>query len=187
MVELRTVRDFLKWEPYLNESMQSSLREIACPLRMGSADVPQDLNGITLGQLTTLQTASDSRTFFEAFSNILLKMTPKEAMKAKVVPMMGIANMVMKELERITQLFQSISPEPTAIEIQAGSEKLNFGIFGLADWYARRMGMTDQDEAFDTGWVRVWQCLKNDTTEMQYRKRLAELQAAQMNAKYKTR
>lgn len=187
MVELKTVRDFLKWEPYLNESMQSSLREIACPARVGSTDVPQDLNGITLGQLVTLQTAGDSRAFFEAFAKILLDMDSREVMKAPVMPMMGVANMVLKEIERITELFRSTTPEPTAIEIQAGSEKLNFGVFGLADWYARRMGMTDQDEAIETGWIRIWQCLRNDTMEMQYRKRLAEIQAAQMNAKYKTR
>lgn len=187
MVKLKTVKDFLHWEPLLNGDMQDTLRKVECPERYGTRDVPQDLNGLTLGQLTTLQTIDDSRAFFEAIGKTLLDMEPAQVMRAKIGPMMGIANMVLRELERITGLFQSIPAEPTAVEIQAGSENLNFGVFGLADWYARRMGMTDQDEAFNTGWIRIWQCLKNDTTEMQYRKRLAEIQAAQMNAKYKTR
>lgn len=183
MVRLKTVQDFLKWEPYLNENMQEELREVPCPARVGATEAPQDLNGITLGQLTVLQSASDSEGLFLAVADVLLGLGRDKALKAPARPMMGLVNMVASELERITGLFESISQPPTALEIQAGSEKLNFGIFGLADWYARRMGMTDQDEAFNTGWVRIWQCLKNDTTEMQYRKRLAELQAQAMNAR----
>lgn len=187
MVKLKTVDDFLKWETFLSDAMQKELREIPCPARIGATEAPQDLNGITLGQLTSLQAASDSAAFFEAIGEALLHYTKKQTHRAPARPMMGLANMALQELERIKNLFESISPEPSALEIQAGSEKLNFGIFGLADWYAKRMGMTDQDEAFNTGWVRIWQCLKNDTTEMQYRKRLAELQTAAINAKYKTR
>lgn len=187
MVKLRTLDAFLKWEPFISDAMQKELQTIPCPATIGRKKVPQDLNGITLGQLTTLQSASDSAAFFEAIGEVLLNYTKRETYQAPVASMIGLANMVVRELERITDLFRSTTPEPTAVEIQAGSEKLNFGVFGLADWYARRMGMTDQDDAFETGWVRIWQCLKNDTMEMQYRKRLAEIQAAQMNAKYKQR
>ncbi len=187
MVKLKTIDDFLKWESFMSDAMQKELQAIPCPATIGRKEAPQDLNGITLGQLTTIQSASDSAALFEAIGEVLLHYTKRQTRRAPAGPMMGLANMVVRELERIKGLFETISPEPSALEIQAGSERLNFGIFGLADWYAKRMGMTDQDEAFNTGWVRIWQCLKNDTTEMQYRKRLAELQTAAINAKYKTR
>jgi hypothetical protein len=60
----------------------------------------------------------------------------------------------------------------------AGIEKLNFGMFGLADWYARRMGISDHDEAFNTPWLRIWQCRKNDIEEAEYRDNLQRIQTS---------
>ena len=53
--------------------------------------------------------------------------------------------------------------------------ELAFGAFGIADWYARRMGMHNHDDAFSTPWPRIWQCLHNDTEEAEYRKRLGKI------------
>jgi hypothetical protein len=93
-------------------------------------------------------------------------------MKAPAIEMLGLRNMVVSEQERIAGLFQSLSREPEAAEIMAGIDKMNFGMFGLADWYARRMGINNHDDAFNTPWVRIWQCRKNDIEENEYQKRL---------------
>jgi hypothetical protein len=83
--------------------------------------------------------------------------------------------MVVAEQERIAALFDSLSREPNADEVMAGIDKLNFGLFGLADWYARRMHITDHDVAFKTPWVRIWQCRANDQKEAEFDRKLQEI------------
>ncbi len=45
-----------------------------------------------------------------------------------------------QEVERITKLFETTSVVPTPEERRAGVDKLSFGLFGLVDYYATRMG-----------------------------------------------
>ena len=97
------------------------------------------------------------------------------AMGAPAFPMLGLRNMVVAELERIAGLFGMLAREPDAAEVMAGVEQLDFGMFGLADWYAKRMGITDHDEVFDTPWLRIWQCRKNDIEEAEYQERLQKI------------
>ena len=95
--------------------------------------------------------------------------------KAPAMEMLGLRNMVVKEQDRIAGLFKSISRDPEPAEVKAGIAGLNFGLFGLADWYARRMGIHDHDDAFNTPWLRIWQCRKNDIEEGEYQKRLQKI------------
>ena len=53
-------------------------------------------------------------------------------------------------------------------------EKLDFGSFGVLDWYARRMGITNQNEVREVAWVRIFQCMKNDAIKNEYERRLAK-------------
>jgi hypothetical protein len=59
--------------------------------------------------------------------------------------------------------------------MRAGIDRLNFGVFGLIDWYARRMGITDHDEVLKVPVLRVYQCLKMDKEQQEYENRLAKV------------
>ena len=170
--KMKTVADVLHWEPYLEDGQIAALKEIATPARIGGKRAPQDLNDITLGQLVQLESIGAEKGVFCAIAVVLLGKDEDWAMKAPAIEMLGLRNMVVSEQERIAGLFQSLSREPEAAEIMAGIDKMNFGMFGLADWYARRMGISNHDEAFNTPWVRIWQCRKNDIEENEYQKRL---------------
>lgn len=175
--KMKTVADVLHWEPYLEDDQINALKEVECPARVGLTEAPQDLNDLTLGELIQLEAIGAEKGVFCAIAEILLGKDAEWAMKAPALPMLGLRNMVVKEQDRIAGLFQSLAREPDIAEIRAGIESLNFGMFGLADWYARRMGISDHDEAFNTPWLRVWQCRKNDLDEAEYMKRLQEIRA----------
>lgn len=174
--KMETVADVLRWEPYLEDDQIAALKAVPCPARIGRREAPQDLNDLTLEQLVRLEDIGRNRGVFAAIAEVLLDRDEDWAMKAPALPMLGLRNMVVAEQDRIAGLFSSLSREHEAAEIMAGIEQLNFGMFGLADWYARRMGISDHDEAFATPWLRIWQCRKNDLEEAEYQKRLHKAQ-----------
>lgn len=173
---MNTVADVLHWEPFLEADQVAALKEIKCPAQIGGRIAPQDLNDITLGQLIELEAIAAEKGVFVAIAKVLLGKDEAWAMKAPAMEMLGLRNMVVAEQDRIAALFASLTRDHTAAEIMAGIENLNFGMFGLADWYARRMGISDHDDAFNTPWIRVWQCRKNDIEESEYRERLQKIQ-----------
>jgi hypothetical protein len=173
--KMKTVADVLHWEPYLNDEQLAELRKVACPAKIGRKQAPQDLNDITLGQLIQLEAIAAEKGVFAAIAEVLLDKDEAWAMKAPAMEMLGLRNMVVAEQDRIAALFASLTRDHTAAEIMAGIESLNFGMFGLADWYARRMGIHDHDDAFNTPWLRIWQCRKNDIEEAEYQKRLQKI------------
>ena len=170
--KMKTVADVLHWEPYLNDEQLSELRKVATPGKIGRKQAPQDLNDITLGQLIQLDSIGAEKGVFAAIAIVLLGKTAEWAMKAPALPMLGLRNMVVAEQDRIAGLFKMLEREPDAAEVMAGIDKLNFGMFGLADWYAKRMGIHDHDAVFDTPWIRIWQCRKNDIEQGEYQERL---------------
>ena len=170
--KMKTVADVLHWEPYLNDEQLAELRKVVTPAEIGRKQAPQDLNDITLGQLIQLQSIGAEKGVFVAIAVVLLKKTEAWAMSAPALPMLGLRNMVVAEQERIAGLFKMLEREPDAAEVMAGIDKLNFGMFGLADWYAKRMGIHDHDAVFDTPWIRIWQCRKNDIEQGEYQERL---------------
>lgn len=173
---MKTVADVLHWEPFLKDEQVNALKEVACPARIAGRTAPQDLNDLTLGQLIQLESIAAEKGVFAAIAEVLLDKSAEWAAKAPAMEMLGLRNMVVKEQDRIAGLFASLGREHTAAETMAGIEKLDFGMFGLADWYARRMGISDHDDAFDTPWLRIWQCRKNDIEEAEYRERLQRIQ-----------
>lgn len=172
---MKTVADVLHWEPYLALEQQAGLRNVAPPAEFGGKEAPQDLNGLSLGQLIQLESISAEKGVFAAIAVVLLGKDGGWALKAPALPMLGLRNMVVAEQDRIAGLFGMLAREPDAAEVMAGVEQLDFGMFGLADWYARRMGITDHDEVFDTPWLRIWQCRKNDIEEAEYQERLQKI------------
>ena len=181
--KMKTVADVLRWEPFLEADQLDALKEIAPPARVGLTEAPQDLNDLTLGQLIQLESIGAEKGVFAAIAVVLLDKSEDWAAKAPAMKMLGLRNMVVKEQDRIAGLFRSLARDPEPAEIMAGIEGLNFGMFGLADWYARRMGISDHDDAFDTPWLRIWQCRKNDIEEAEYQKRLQNIRTNMAKAK----
>lgn len=172
--KMQTVADVLHWEPFLEADQIEALKKVACPARIGRRSVPQSLDDITLGSLFDLETIGAEKGVFAAIGKVFLDMDEKEVMQAPALEMLGLRNMVLAEQERIAGMFATLARDHSAAELLAGVETLDFGLFGLVDWYARRMGITDHDDALRTPWIRVWQCRKNDIDEAEYRRRLAQ-------------
>lgn len=80
-------------------------------------------------------------------------------------------------MERIAALFASTSNQPTPEEIKAGINDLDFGPFGIIDWYAHRQGYQDQDDAAKVAWVRVCECMRIDNERIAFERRLREIMA----------
>lgn len=179
--QMKTLGDLLKWEPYLGQQIRHDLLDIPCPEFIGAKEAPQDLNALTLEQLIQLEQIGAQKGVFFAIGEVLLDMTDAQTLQAPAYEMVGLRNMVVAEQERIATLFESLNREPNADEVMAGIEKLNFGLFGLADWYAKRMHITDHDAAFKTPWVRIWQCRSNDLREAEFERKLQEIQIHKSN------
>lgn len=173
--KMKTVADVLHWEPFLEDDQVNALKEIACPGRIGIIEAPQDLNDLTLGQLIQLEAIGAEKGVFCAIAIVLLNKDEAWAMKAPAFEMIGLRNMVVAEQNRISEMFASLHREPDAAQVMAGIEQLNFGMFGLADWYAKRMGIHDHEDAFNTPWLRIWQCRKNDIEESEYQERYQKI------------
>jgi len=74
------------------------------------------------------------------------------------------------EMERIVAQLNEASMQPEALEIAAGIENLNHGVFGIADWYARRMGITNHEEVYRTPWLHVLWAMKIDKKNIEYQR-----------------
>lgn len=179
---IKTVADLLHWEPYLTDAQIDEMKAVACPASIEGIAAPQDLNDITLGQLIQLESIGAEKGIFVAIAEALFHKNEEWAMNAPALEMLGLRNMALAEQERISQMFASLHREPTAAQVMAGIENLNFGMFGLADWYARRMGINDHDTVFNTPWLRIWQCRKNDQEEAEFNERHMRYQQQLMKA-----
>lgn len=148
------------------------LREQGRPDRLCGVDVPANLNTITYGTLDDLQSAASAKDPFGECARILLGVDPSTLTDEDVNDVFGFANFVTHELERINKLFASIKPSYSAEEKEAGIESLNFGSFGVLDWYAKRQHIPNQNDVRDVSWVRIYQCMKNDNEQNEFERRL---------------
>lgn len=166
---------FQRLARYVTADTWARLRREPCPLRLCRCDVPQDLNGITLGDLLDLQGKSYAELLSVA-PKVLLHLSGNKVARLEVGKAGGLANMVAAELERIGKMWQECRVQPTEAEKRAGAEALNFGPFGLVDWFAKRQGISDHDRVLQVPWLTVWQCLKIDSERTIYERRLLEAQ-----------
>lgn len=138
-------------------------------------EVPADLKLITFGQYSDLCDVFSGEQGFdtiEEVARILFEATDEEIAEASVFDLWGLANFAAKEIGSINKLFSEIKMDYTPEEKRAGIDRLQFGTFGILDWYARRMGIHDQNEVNKEKWVRIYQCMKNDMEEALFQRRL---------------
>lgn len=151
------------------------------PDYVGAHAAPADLNGLTMGQLMELQGVKTVADCIFIPPRVILGMEREEVMATKVDEIFGLANWASEEMKRIAKLFEATSVPTTPEEEKAGIGKLSFGMFGLLDYYAQRMGITDHAEVERVPWVRVYKCMEMDAERIKFDRRLRKIYQEQSN------
>jgi hypothetical protein len=171
-----TVNEFLilsKVAPV--EEVKEQIERLRKPYSVCKVKTPDTLNDITMGQLIALQSISDTVSLIYVPCEVLLGLGKENIHNADAEKVIGFSMWVVKEVERINSVFATTNTKPTPEEIKAGSESLNFGLFGLIDYYATRMGITNHEQVERVPWVRVYKCLDMDAKRMNYQRRLQKI------------
>lgn len=169
---------FVALMPYMTAETIKSLVLIPPPKKFCKRDVPDTLQLVTFGVLTQLQQAAQDNDYLKTCCKLVSVLTGVDeriVASRKAYDVLGIVNMVQSEMERIGKLFQSLNTDKTSDEQAAGIERLNFGAFGIVDWYAQRMGIVDHEEVFNTPWARIYQCMRIDHEQGEFEKRYRKI------------
>lgn len=171
-----TYKTFAQLLPHVrqdvHDELMAKLRKQPRPSRLCGKDIPESLNALTYGTLDDIRSASKARDVVGELAKILLDADPSQLLNEDVNDVFGFLNFVQREVERINKLFSDIKTTYSGEEERAGVHELDFGSFGVLDWYARRMGITNQNEVRGVAWVRIYQCMKNDNMQSEYERRL---------------
>ena len=143
--------------------------------------VPADLNGLTMGQLMELQGVKTVSDCLFIPPQTILGLDRVQVLASDVEEVFGLANWASEEMKRIARLFESTSVPPTPEERKAGIEQLSFGLFGMLDYYAQRMGITDHAEVERVPWLRVYKCMEMDAARIKFDRRLRKVYQEQSN------
>ena len=169
---------FVMLMPYMTADTIKSLVLIPPPHKFCKRDVPDTLQMVTFGTLTQLQQAADSNDYLKTCCKLVAVLTgvdERVVASRRAYDVLGIVNMIQSEMERIGKLFQSLQTGKSSEELMAGIDKLDFGAFGIVDWYAKRMGIIDHEEVFATPWARIYQCMKIDHEQGEFEKRYRKI------------
>lgn len=177
--DLCTYEKFLQLFPLCTKEKQAELlerlRKQPRPERLCGKQVPLSLNTLSYGELDDLQTSAASQDPIGETAKILLGIKAEELLAEDVNFVFGFSNFVASEITRINKIFASIKPSYSQEERAAGIESLNFGSFGVLDWYAQRMRIANQNEVRNIAWVRIFQCMKNDNDKNEFERRLYQI------------
>ena len=154
------------------------------PAYIGEVKCPEDLSALTIGQLIEIGEASGADTDYRII-DIVLGMDKKQADNCRATEVVAFLSWIGRQVKRINKLFESIQTRPTAKEKQAGVDNLQFGLFGILDWYAKRMGITNHDEVLTVPWLRIYKCMEMDNKVEQYQRRYNEISMQEARRKKK--
>lgn len=169
---------FVALMAYMTEDTIKSLVLIPPPKKFCKVDVPDTLQMVTFGMLTRLQQAPKDNDYLKTCCLLVSTLTgvsPEVVASRRAYDVLGIVNMIQSEMERIGKLFQSLQTDKSSDELAAGIDRLEFGTFGIVDWYAQRMGIVDHEEVFNTPWARIYQCMKIDHENNEFEKRYRKI------------
>lgn len=172
-----TVKEFMILSQVTKDDIQAKISRLERPLSVGGKEVPETLNKLTIGDLFELQNIQTDEDLITVPCKVILGIDEDRVMKLDATEVFGFVMWVSKEVEKINKLFERTRIPPTKEEKQAGVEELNFGGFGILDWYCSRMGLCDHDLAAHTPWMRVYKCLDMDAKRSMYERRLREVYA----------
>ena len=157
------------------------------PSFVGDVQTPENLNGLTIGQLIDLSELGDNNESLYKIIETVLGMSRDSIDNARAVDVVRFVGWVSSEVEKINRIFGGVDKgiKPTQQEKQAGIDTLKFGLFGMLDWYAVRMGIDDQDKVLDVPWMRIYKCMDMDNKRRAYEIRLNKIQAESIRRGYK--
>lgn len=167
----RTTRQVLALERALTPASRAALAALPKPDRVCGVRTPRNLDDLSIGELLGLQ-ADGAEALIGRIAALLLKVPARRCYRERADRMLGFVLWVGREIERIAARFAAAGSPPTPEELRAGIDELDFGPFGIIDWYARRQGFPDQDDAARTAWVRVCECMRIDNRRIAYERRL---------------
>lgn len=161
------------------------LQEFSRPSFVGKKKVPDDLNHLTIGQLMRLGMASETDEIIYKVCEIILDLDRETVDKSRATDVVRFAGWVMAEIRRINKLFDSTNVKPTQQQVRAGISNLQFGMFGILDWYARRMGYQEHEKVGDVPWINIYKCMDMDAKTTLYERKLQEVISNDNRAKSK--
>lgn len=170
-----SLKGFILIADYLTPGYIDHLQESSRPAFLCGRPCPKDLDGLQFGQLLRLQSISSLNDLLTIPASVVLGVEGAELMKAPVADAFGFSVWCAKEVEKIGKLFKEATGTPTPEERQAGIDQLNFGMFGMIDWYALRMGITNHEDVLSVSWLKVYQCLTIDTQKREFERRLRQV------------
>jgi len=154
------------------------------PAYIGQTKCPEDLSALTIGQLIELGEAQGGDVDYR-IAEIVLGIDRETTDGCRAIDVVAFLSWVGGQVKHINRLFEQVQTKPTAKEKQAGVENLQFGLFGILDWYAKRMGITNHDEVLTVPWLRIYKCMDMDNKTEQYQRRLNEISMQEARRKKK--
>lgn len=176
-------RDWLIVAAHSEDVKGLDMESLERPSKVGGHDVPVDLSEMTLGQMLDLQECSNGEDMFYLTCRVLLGMERGEVDNARAVEVVCFCGWVAGRVKWINGLFESVKVKPTDVQVRAGIGKMNFGVFGMIDWYAKRMGITDHNQVFGVSWMRIYKCLQIDAETEKFNREVQKVIQADNNRK----
>ena len=144
------------------------------PAYIGEVKCPEDLNGLNIGQLIEIGEANGTDADYRIVS-IVLDMDKAQTDNCRATEVVAFLSWVGRQVKRINRLFEQVQTKPTAKEKQAGVDTLQFGLFGILDWYAKRMGITNHDDVLCVPWLRIYKCMDMDNKVERFQRRYNDI------------
>jgi hypothetical protein len=154
------------------------------PAYIGEVKCPEDLSALTIGQLIEIGEANGPEADYRII-DIVLGIDKAETDKCRATEVVAFLSWIGRQVKKVNRLFEQVQTRPTAKEKQAGVERLQFGLFGILDWYAKRMGITNHDEVLAVPWLRIYKCMDMDNKIERYQRRLNEISMQEARRKKK--
>ena len=178
-------REWLIVAMHSEEIKDLKLEEMSRPVMVAGKQTPENLNEMTVGQMYELSKLKDGKVMFHKVCGVLLGLTEKQVDNAPAVEVVRFVGWAMGQIKWINDLFDRAKLTPTPQERKAGIEKLNFGVFGMVDWYAKRMGITDHDEVLGLSWLRLYRCLDMDNKTTMFNRKLTKVYESESKSKHR--
>lgn len=178
MLDIKT--RFKDWLP-LAQLARFKMERFSRPSQVADIKTPSNLFGLTLGQLITLSELPDNDDSFYTVCEAVMGLGRTQVDEARAVDVVRLVGWVSGEVGKIAKMFKNADyNKPTPSEIKAGIKDVNFGLFGMLDWFALRMGIEDHDKVLQFPWIRIYKCLDMDNQKRAFEVRLQKIQAEEM-------
>lgn len=157
------------------DRLKCEISGIGRPEYVAGKKVPETINHLSMGVLLRLVSVKNDLELMGIIATDILGVGERELLDADAVSVLGCMNWIVRESGRVVRLFNGTTLPSTPEEKQAGVESLNFGLFGMVDYYALRMGITDHEAVERVPWMRVYKCLDMDSKRARYERRLRKV------------